>query len=333
MKLGAFGERCLAVLLLILSAFMVGCGQLEIEDRAFPLALAISPADEEGLYEFSFFFEEVDASGEGMYHREDAVVTASGYPQAFTVFGREQAAQLDDSHMKTVLLSEELLDDEAFLGSFYHYFMKEDHFSWNTMVYLTDEHSAEPKKLKESTGGRLGTYLCDMAESDEQEKTASVPTLGDLYKEWNNHARVLLLPVLGTSGLPTVSHYRLLVQGEMGDAITVDAARLLQLLGGKLKKLQLELSDGTIVGMEEIHLKRELLSRRGEAERWQVTLCMECETENQVGLSDAAQRRLMAESESLLRERLDQVQTWAPITGADGSLLIPDYEIKLSWVE
>lgn len=332
MKLGAFGERCLAVLLLILSVFMVGCGQLEIEDRAFPLALAVSPA-EDGLYEFSFFFEDVDSSGEGLYHREDAVVTAAGYPQAFTIFGREQAAQLDDSHMKVVLLSEELLSDEAFLDSFYHYFIKEDHFSWNTMVYLIDENSEKPQKLKERTGGRIGTYLRDMAESDEQEKTASVPTLGDLYKEWNNHAKVLLLPVLGKSELPVVSHYRLLVQGEAGDAITVDAARLLQLLNGDLKKFQMQLSDGTVVGMEGIRLKRELLSGQGEKEHWRVTLCMECETQNRVDLSDSKRRKLLLESESLLRERIDQVEAWAPVTGSDGSLLLPDYEIKLSWVE
>lgn len=333
MKLGVFGERCLAVLLLILSVFMVGCGQLEIEDRAFPLALAVSPAEEEGLYDFSFFFEEADSDGKGLYHREDACVRAAGYPQAFTIFGREQAAQLDDSHMKVVLLSEELLSDETFLDSFYNYFMKEDHFSWNTMVYLMDANSGKPEKLKEGTGGRLGTYLSDMAESDEQEKTASVPTLGDLYKEWNNHAKVLLLPVLGEGELPQVSHYRLLVQGEAGDEITVDAARLLQLLSGDLKKFQLQLSDGTVVGMEEIHLRRELLSGQGEEERWQVTLCMECEAENQVVLSDAARRRLMQESESLLRERIEQVREWAPVTGSNGSLVLPDYEIKLSWTE
>lgn len=330
---GTFGERALAVLLLIVSVFLVGCGQLEIEERAFPLALSVKPAKEEGVYEFSFFFEETGSDGSSLYHMEDAVVKATGYPQAYTLFGREQAAQLDDSHMKVVLLDERLLEDGAFLESFYGYFMKDDHFSWNTMVYLTDKESAKPEELKERTGGRLGTYLQDMAKSDEQERTAAVPTLGDLYKEWNNHAEVLLIPVLGGSSLPCVTRYRLLVQGEPGEEISMDTARLVQLLDGRLKKFQLELADGTIVGMEGIRRKRERLSARGEDERWQVTLCMECAPQNRVELSEQARRILMEESGQLLQTQLAAVQDYAPIVGSQGQLLIPEYKLRLNWVE
>lgn len=333
MKQGTFGERVLAVLLLIVSIFLVGCGQLEIEDRAFPLALSVQPAKEEGLYEFSFFFEETGTEGAGLYHWEDAVVKASGYPEAFTLFGREQAAQLDDSHMKVVLLDQKLLSDRAFLESFYGYFMKDDHFSWNTMVYLLDDESAKPEEVKTRTGGRLGTYLRDMAESDEQERTAAVPTLGDLYKEWNNRTEVLLLPILGGSALPSVTRYRLLVQSEPGEEVTMDTARLLQLLDGRLKKFQLELSDGTVVGMEGIHLKRERIGGRGENEQWRVTVSMECAPLNRVALSAQERRSLMDESRQLLEERLAQVQAFAPTVGSQGQLVVPEYEIKMNWVE
>ncbi len=333
MKQGTFGERALAVLLLIVSIFLVGCGQLEIEERAFPLALSVKPSEETGMYDFSFFFEEVNTDGSSLYHREDAVVKAAGYSQAFTLFGREQAAQLDDSHMKVVLLDERLLWNRAFLESFYGYFMKDDHFSWNTMVYLLNDQSAKPEKLKERTGGRLGTYLRDMAESDEQERTAAVPTLGDLYKEWNNHAEVLLLPILGESELPSVTRYRLLIQSEPGEEITMDAARLLQLLDGRLKKFQLQLTDGTVIGIDGIHLRRERVSGTGEAERWRVTVSMECAPENRVELSAAERRRLMDESGQLLKEQLADVQMWAPITGSAGRLVEPEYEIRMNWVE
>lgn len=333
MKQGTFAERVFAILLLIVSIFLVGCGQLEIEDRAFPLALSVEPAKEDGLYEFSFFFEDTGTGGSGLYHREDAVVKASGYPEAFTLFGREQAAQLDDSHMKVVLLAQELLWDREFLEAFYGYFMKDDHFSWNTMVYLTDDESAKPEELKERTGGRLGTYLLDMAESDEQERTAAVPTLGDLYKEWYNQAEVLLLPILGKSALPSVTRYRMLVQSEPGDEITMDTARLIQLLDGRLKKLQLQLEDGTVVGMEEIHLKQEYIGGRGENERWRVTVCMKCTLQNRVKVSAGERRRLMDESGRLLQEQLAQVQSFVPITGSQGQLLTPEYKIKMNWVE
>lgn len=322
--------RIFAGLLALLSVCLTGCGRLEIEDRAFPLALAVTPAQQSGLYEFSFFFEEMDTEGSSLYHKEDAVVTAAGYPQAFTLFGRVQAAGLDDSHMQVILLSEKLLDDEDFLKSFYPYFLKEHHFSWNTMVYLLDEHSVAPEKLRESTGGRTGTYLRDMAQSDEQEKTASVPTLGDLYKEWNNRENILLLPVLAGDAPPSIDHYRMLVQGVPGETLSVDDARILQFLRGDLKKMQLQLSDGTVVSLEGIRLRRTYVPAY---KIWQVKIFMECEIENRVQTPATERERIMGESERVLRKQIGRVEQWAPVMDANGQLVQSQYEINLTWME
>ncbi|MGN0344727.1 MAG: hypothetical protein ACI4EC_07180 [Lachnospiraceae bacterium] len=330
MRTGRKQMRIFAGLLALLSVLLTGCGQMEIEDRAFPLALAVTPADQEGSYDFSFFFEEMDTEGSSLYHKEDALVTAAGYPQAFTLFGRTQPAGLDDSHMQVILLSEKLLGDEQFLESFYQYFMKEHHFSWNTMVYLLDEHSIAPEDLKESTGGRTGTYLRDMAQSDEQEKTAGVPTLGDLYMEWNNHEKILLLPVLADDAPPSVDHYRMLVQGVPGESLTVDEARLLQFLRGDLEKMQMELEDGTIVSLEDINERRTYVAAY---EIWQVTISMECELENRVNISATERDRIMRESERVLREQIARVEQWAPVTAADGTPVSPEYQIKMFWTE
>ena len=330
MRKGKKQMRMVAGLMIILAALLTGCGQLEIEDRAFPLALAVTPAQQEGLYDFSFFFEDTDTEGSSLYHKEDATVTAAGYPQAFTLFGRSQAAGLDDSHMQVILLSEQLLYDEPFLESFYQYFLKGHHFSWNTMVYLLDEHSIAPEDLKESTGGRTGTYLRDMAQSDEQEKTSGVPTLGDLYMEWNNHEKILLLPVLADSKLPSVDHYRLLVRGAPGEMLSVDDARLLQFLRGDLKEMQLELSDGTIVRLEDIKARRTYVPAY---EIWQVALGMECKTENRVKLSETERDRISRQSERVLREQIRRVEQWAPVTDAHGQPVLPEYQIKLTWME
>lgn len=330
MRSGKKRMRLFAGLLLFFALSQTGCSQLQIEDRAFPLALAIAPAGREGLYEFSFFFEEMDTEGSDLYHKEDAVVTAGGYPQAFTLFGRTQPAGLDDSHMQVILLSEELLEDEEFLESFYPYFLKEHHFSWNTMVYLLDEGSIDPKDLKESTGGRTGTYLRDMAQSDEQEKTAGVPTLGDLYMEWNNRESILLLPVLADDAPPAVDHYRLLVQGTPGSTLDADEARLLQLLRGDLKKMQLELSDKTIVSLQNIRTRR---TRDKKSDIWQVTIQAECKAENRGKISAVEREELRRESGRVLREQMGRVEPWALVRDANGQLVVPDYELKLTWME
>lgn len=330
MRAGKKRMRIFVSLLALLSVCLTGCGRLEIEDRAFPLALAITPAQQSGLYEFSFSFEEMDTEGSSLYHKEDAVVTAAGYPQAYTLFGRSQPAGLDDSHMQVILLSDTLLRDEEFLDSFYQYFMKEHHFSWNTMVYLLDEHSIAPEALKESTGGRTGTYLRDMAQSDEQEKTSSVPTLGDLYMERNNHEKILLLPVLADDAPPSVDHYRMLVQGVPGESLTVDEARMLQFLRGDLESMQLELSDKTIVRLEDIKESRTYVPAY---EIWQVKISMECEIENRVQTPATERERIMRESERVLREQIGHVEQWAPVTDTNGQLVQPEYEINLTWME
>ena len=316
-----------SALLMMILGLLTGCGQLEIEDRAFPLALAITPAKTDGYYEFQFLFEEMDTEGSSLYHKEDAVVTATGYPQAFTMFGRVQAAGLDDSHMQVILLSEKLLDDESFLESFYGYFQKEHHFSWNTMVYLLDEDSVSPEDLRESTDNRTGTYLREMAQSDEQEKTAGVPTLGDLYKEWNNHETILLFPVLSGSTPPSVDHYRMLVQGKAGDTLSMDEARLLQFLRGDLKSMQLELSDGTILGIS--HIRRCCTSTDSDSGK-KVTIRAACEVQNRVGLSEAAREQSIRAATRILNEKTELVREWAFVKDATGQPVLPEYEILLS---
>lgn len=330
MRMGKKQTYIFTGLLMLLSVCLTGCGQLEIEDRAFPLALAVTPAEQSGQYQFSFFFEETDTEGSSLYHKEDACVTAAGYPQAFTLFGRAQPAGLDDSHMQVILLSEKLLGDESFLQSFYEYFMNDHHFSWNTMVYLLDEHSIAPEDLKKSTGGRTGTYLRDMAQSDEQEKTAGVPTLGDLYKEWNNHEKILLLPVLADHAPPAVDHYRMLVKGAPGETLSADDARLLRFMNGDLKKMQLELSDGAVVALENIRTRRTYVPAY---DIWQVTIGAQCEVQNRVKLSAAERDRIMRESERLLQEQMGRVEQWAPIVDAHGQLVSPEYRTKLTWTE
>lgn len=323
----------LAVLLAVL-LLQTGCGQLEIEDRAFPLALSITPAEAEGYYEFSFLFEEMDMEGSARYHKEDAVVTAKGYPQAFAMFGRVQPAGLDDSHMQVILLSEELLDDTGFLESFYGFFQKEHHFSWNTMVYLTDQASASVEELRESTGNRTGTYLRDMAQSDEQEKTAGVPTLGDLYMEWNNKEQILLLPVLSSTTPPFVDHYRLLVQGVKNRKLTMDEARMLQWMRGDLTSMQLELSKGEVLELKNIRWTVVSLSDKGAPQpAKKVILRVSCVLQNRPQPTKREKEKLLSEAEALLYERQETLLQVAPVKDERGQLVLPEYEIRLSWSE
>ena len=94
--------------------------------------------------------------------------------------------------------------------------------------------------------------------------------------------------------------------------------------------MQLQLSDGTIVSLESIRLRRTYVSAY---EIWKVKISMECEIENRVQMPATERERIMGESERVLREQIGRVEQWAPVTDANGQLVQPEYEINLTWME
>lgn len=321
-------------LVMCMSFFLTGCGQSQIEERAYPLALAVRP-EKDGLYSFTFSFEDVNPSEQGLYHNEDATVVAEGYSQAFYRFQSMQASVLDDSHLQALLLSEELLADREFLDSFYHFFVNEHHFSWNTSVYLTHEDTPTPKELKEHTGGRLGTYLYEMASSDTQQKTSHVPTLGDLYKDWNNRKDTLLLPVLGKRDAPEVSEYVLLYASRPIGRLTVDQARLFALRHGQLREFLFkpDPQNETVWLLRRIRLIRKLsepLARRGT---WEVTLQADAYVENRAMYGEKDKQRMQQLAEKrlllLLQEMDEQVMNMGAVEPVSSHLV----GVKINFID
>lgn len=189
---GRYRRGGLLIALLIFLVSQSACSRLEIEERAFPLALWVAPAEQEGLYDFYFFFEEDD--GEGSYTGNYTLAKAENYKKVYELYVKIGSGELDDTHMQAIILDEKIMQDENFLCDFFETFQTEQHFSWNTVLYLT-EHTPEPETLEEDTDGRPGTYLKDVAEHAAERGEPS-PTLGDLFIEWNNQEGNLQIPLL-----------------------------------------------------------------------------------------------------------------------------------------
>ena len=117
---------------------------------------------------------------------------------------------------------------------------------------------------------------------------------------------------------------------EAGETFSVDETRLLQFLRGDLEKMQIELSDGTIISLEAIREQRTYVPAH---EIWQVKISMECEIENRIKTSATERERIMRESEGVLREQIRRVEQWASVTDARGQLVPPEYQINLTWME
>lgn len=196
----------LSVVLLLSAALLGGCSRPQLEERAFPLALAVAPADRQGMYEFTFFFEDTALADAAMYHKENCCVTGTDYADAYDFFAGAQAAEPDDRHMQAVILSGRLLSDEDFLTEFVAYAVNAHHFSWNTRVYVLDEPMdegaekapdiADMQALAESAGDHVGTYLSDVAQNLKRQGAGSVPTIGALYQELYNREGGVNLPLL-----------------------------------------------------------------------------------------------------------------------------------------
>ncbi len=197
---------------LLAAALLGGCGQPQLEERAFPLALAVAPSDEQGMYGFSFFFEDTALADAAMYHKDNCCVTGRDYADAYEFFSHAQAAEPDDRQMQAIILSERLLSDQEFLRDFISDAVTQHHFSWNTRIYLVGDGAGgvDVQALSDGTGAHVGTYLSDIAENMERHGEGSVPTVGALYQELFDHEGELAVPLLQQGDIVYVKGWRTL---------------------------------------------------------------------------------------------------------------------------
>ena len=148
--------------------FMTGCSTTELEERSFPMLVAIGVEDGNVTYKDAF-------------PKEDDT-------------GKLGAKEKDYNHLKVLVLEEDLLEQQKLYESTLNEIAEKEIFPRNTYVCVMDDMD-ELFELEKEISQDLGTYLEEYLKSHEEKKDRLL-TLGDLLDEQANQLFVLYLPYL-----------------------------------------------------------------------------------------------------------------------------------------
>ena len=155
-------------LLMFAILFLTGCSTTELEERSFPMLVAIGMEDEKVVYRDAF-------------PKEDDM-------------GKLGAKKKDYNHLKILVLEEDLLKHQKLYESVILELAEKETFPRNTYVCVMDDVE-DLFEMEKEISQDLGTYLEEYLKLHEEKKDRLL-TLGDLIDEQANHMFVLYLPYL-----------------------------------------------------------------------------------------------------------------------------------------
>ncbi len=264
-------------LLLLCGGIFSGCKTAELEDRDFPVELALS--DESDLTR-----EFLDAGNAGN-------------------------RMIDYSHLKVMILSRSFIENEGLMEELLRLLREKNEIPQSAYVVVADDAKGL-QKAEEALGEPVGVYLEQTFENVSPIKKQAYPTLGMLYQERENQNETLLLPFVKEEqeGL-AVDCYYVWKRGAACGKVEKDAALLSFFTQGQMKEYQLPLKDGSAVSLTGAHTK---ISFGKEGEERQVTVQLRCSGE----LTGARQpegeedRRLTGQIEAYMNRLAKQTLSW-----------------------
>lgn len=151
-----------------LLVLLTGCGTTELEERSFPMLVAVEVEDGKTKYRDAF-------------PKEDDT-------------GKLGAKEKDYNHLKVLVLEEELFEQAGAYEAMLTELSENEAFPRNTYVCIMDDVD-DLFEMEKMISQDLGTYLEEYLKVHE-EKKAKLLTLGDLIDEQANQTFVLYLPYL-----------------------------------------------------------------------------------------------------------------------------------------
>lgn len=236
LALGRGQKRMMALALCLVVPGLVcaGCNTAELEDRNFPIELAVENTDAVGAA-----FGETEGEGNRV---------------------------VDYSHLKVMVLDRDFVENKEEMQKLLDLLEEKRELPRNTYIVVADD----PEKilgLSDELGESVGNYLEEQFENVSQIKKQAYPTLGTLYKERINQVENLYIPYISDEeGKPIVSRYYVLKRGNPAGTVESDAAVLAFFTDNRMKEYQISLSDGTLVSLSSPHNEVTFRERAGQRE-------------------------------------------------------------------
>lgn len=231
-----------------------GCGNTELEERNFPLAVAVTGTEEN--YQMAFGFEQLkDVADEKSEKENTSVLLAEGKDcmELFLHADGENPGEMDYNHLKALILSRSLLENEEQLGTFLGYLEEENLFSRNTLLFVTDDEPEQVMEMDAVLKEPVGTYLNERIASDERLKNSEAVTLGSLFRIWENENENLWIPCITCGEDKIILEEYYLMQGRMAAGkVDRETGELALLSEQKMKSYSISLGEAESVTLSNL---------------------------------------------------------------------------------
>lgn len=216
---GKIGKSTELFLLLLPLSLLMGCNTAELEDKNFPIEVAVN---ETGDFGAEWLGEEI--SGNRIK---------------------------DYKHLKVIILSRNFLENSSAMEEFLDLLEDKNEVPRNTYV-VAAEDAKEILELGEEMDESVGTYLEEYLENLSQVKKEVYPTLGMLYQEQENQQETLFIPFVSeVDGKPAVDHYYVWKRGAAGGETDTEAALLAYFTANQVESYTIIPARGSYVRLFE----------------------------------------------------------------------------------
>ena len=231
-----------------------GCGNTELEERNFPLAVAVTLTKEN--YQMAFGFEQLKNVADEKSEKENtSILLAEGKDcmELFLHADGENPGEMDYNHLKALILNRSLLEDEKRLGAFLGYLEEENLFSRNTLLFVTEDEPDQVMEMDTVLKEPVGTYLNERIASDERFKDSEAVTLGSLFRIWENENENLWIPYINCAEDKMILEKYYLMQGRMAAGkVDRETGELALLSEQKMKSYSISLEDAESVTLSNL---------------------------------------------------------------------------------
>lgn len=193
------GKQMAIILVLCLTGSLIGCNATELENRCFPMMVAVDyDAHKKQVLFYESFPNSQDEKQSGTSVNEIQAPTQTGTDFAESKKSFEQTLNKvpDYNHLKVIVLGEALLENEDAYQKMLDTLAETEEFPRNTYICVTDDVE-NLIGLKEELSQELGAYLEEYLENHEEKKDKLL-SLGDLLDEKENKELILYAPYLET---------------------------------------------------------------------------------------------------------------------------------------
>lgn len=180
---------------LVFASQLGACAATELEERCFPVMVAVGYDD--GKVSYGAGFPRVGSTKEGESQINEIqvpIVKRNTFEESKTKYESHLNKVADYNHLKVLVLEEEFMQQVMVYNEMLEVLASTEEFPRNTYVCAVDDID-DLMEIDKNLPQELGTYLEEYLNNHEQRKDTLL-TLGDLLDEKENKKMVLYIPYL-----------------------------------------------------------------------------------------------------------------------------------------